>query len=355
MRERLKSFLKYLFSGLLTFLFLYLAFRGTDFGKLWETLIGANYWWALAGLPLVVLSHAFRAWRWEYFLRPVKANLRYRNLWSATMIGYMMNNVLPRAGELVRPYALAKLEQVPRGAAFGTILVERIFDVMSFMIVIALIPLVYSGPLLQAFPWLETAGIWIAVVTFGFFGLFIFLMLRRDIVERILKFFTRHVSENKARFIERVAHSFLDGFEFLREAKNYFMIVVLSILVWGLYIVMMYLPFYAFGMTEKYSLDFASALVVQGISSIGIVMPTPGATGPYHYFTIETLTKLYHVDEEVARSYAAVTHIIGYVGVTIIGIFYFLKDNLKMSEVMKQNLSAADAANQPTSQPIAKG
>ena len=338
MHARVKSFLKYSFSILLTFLFLYLAFRGTDFEKLWETLRQANYWWALSALPIVMLSHALRAWRWKYFLRPLKPNLRYRNLFSSLVIGYMMNNILPRAGELVRPYALGKLEGVSRSASFGTVLVERIFDVFSFMVVIALIPVLYSGPLTQTFPWLEETGIWITVVTFAFLALFVFLMLRRDVVERILNFFTRHLSQQKARFVERIVHSFLDGFVFLKETKHYFMIGLLSVLVWGLYFFMMYLPFYAFGMTEKYSLDFASAIVVQGISSIGTMIPTPGATGPYHYFTIEPLTKLYHVDEEVARSYAAVTHAVGFIGVTLIGLVYFLKDNLRMSDVMKQNL-----------------
>jgi len=351
MSTRLKSILKYLFSLILTVGFLYLAFRGTDFARLWETMRGANYWWALASLPIVMASHALRAWRWKYFLLPLKPKLRYRNLFSSLIIGYMMNNVLPRAGELVRPYALAKLEGVSRGASFGTVLVERIFDVLSFIIVIALIPLIYSGPLTQAFPWLVETGIWISVVTIGFFVLFIFLMLRRDALEKILNFFTRHLSQRNASLVQKVAHSFLDGFLFLKETKHYFMIGLLSILVWGLYFIMMYLPFYAFGMTAKYSLDFASAIVVQGISSIGIVMPTPGATGPYHYFTIQTLTKLYGVDEEVARSYAAVTHAVGYIGVTIIGLVYFLKDNLRMSEVMKQNL-VRDAEKVPSDVPV---
>jgi len=97
----------------------------------------------------------------------------------------------------------------------------------------------------------------------------------------------------------------------------------------------MYLPFYAFGMTTTYNLDFASAFVVQAISSIGIVIPTPGATGPYHYFTIQTLTKLYNVNEDVARSYATITHAVGFIGVTLLGAVYFFKDKLHMSEVMK--------------------
>lgn len=249
-----------------------------------------------------------------------------------------MNNILPRAGELVRPYTIGKLEGISRSTAFGTVLMERIFDVLSFMSLIALIPLVYSGPLTQTFPWLEQTGLWITVITFAFLGLFVFFMLRRDILVRILDYITRHLSPKRAQLIERIMHSFLDGFLFLKEPKHYLMIVILSILVWGLYIVMMYVPFYAFGLTEQYSLDLTSALVVQAISSIGFAIPTPGATGSYHYFTIQTLTKLYGVDQEIARSYATVTHAIGFIGITLFGIYYFLRDKLHMAEVMKEEL-----------------
>ncbi|MBI4548610.1 MAG: flippase-like domain-containing protein [Ignavibacteriae bacterium] len=338
MTQRLRTTIKYLFSIVLTIAFLYLAFNGTDFPKLWEILSGINYWWALALFPILILSHIFRVLRWEYFLRPVKKDLRFRNLFSAIMVGYMMNNILPRAGELVRPYTIGKLEGISRSTAFGTVLMERIFDVLSFMSLIALIPLVYSGPLTQTFPWLEQTGLWITVITFAFLGLFVFFMLRRDILVRILDYITRHLSPKRAQLIERIMHSFLDGFLFLKEPKHYLMIVILSILVWGLYIVMMYVPFYAFGLTEQYSLDLTSALVVQAISSIGFAIPTPGATGSYHYFTIQTLTKLYGVDQEIARSYATVTHAIGFIGITLFGIYYFLRDKLHMAEVMKEEL-----------------
>lgn len=338
MRSRIRSSFKYVLSAGLTVLFLYLAFRDTDFSKLGDAFAKANYWWALAMFPVLLLSHAVRAWRWKYLLEPVKKGLRLRNLFSALIIGYMMNNVLPRAGEFVRPYAIGKLEGVSRSAAFGTVLMERILDVVSFMILIALIPTVYSGPLTEALPWLEETGIWVSVITIALLGLFVFLMMRRDVVMRLLNFFTKRLSPSRASLVEKIAHSFLDGFLFLKEPKNYLVITALSVVIWGLYVVMMYLPFRAFGLQTSYGLGMGAALVVEAISSIGIIMPTPGATGPYHYFTIQTLTKLYGVDDELARSYAIVTHAMGFVGVTLVGIFYFLKDQLSMSEVMVEEL-----------------
>src|SRR5690242_1640832 len=148
-------------------------------------------------LPPLMISNLFRAWRWEYLLRPVKRDLRFRNLFSAMMVGYMINNVLPRAGEIARPYAIGKLEGVSRSAAFGTVLMERIFDLLSFLVVIALVPVVYSGPLTQIFPWFEQTGVWITVVTLGALAVAVFLMLRRDIVFRLLGLVTRFLAPRR--------------------------------------------------------------------------------------------------------------------------------------------------------------
>jgi len=155
-------------------------------------------------------------------------------------------------------------------------------------------------------------------------------MMRRDITERILNFFTRRFKASTAEKIERVVHSFLDGFLFLKDTGNYVMIIVLSIVLWLLYVAMMYFPFYAFKDTS--SLGWGAAWVVQAISSIGIVVPTPGATGPYHYFVIETLTKLYGIDGNVTKSYAVITHAVAVVGITAIGLYYFIKDKIHITE-----------------------
>jgi len=341
MNPRLKSTLQFVASILVMFGFLYFSFRGTDFARLWEILERANYWWVIMLLPPLLLSHAIRAWRWEYMMRPIKKNMRYRNLWSALMIGYMLNNILPKVGEVVRPYAIGKLEKVSRSSAFGTVIVERIFDIMSFMLFIALLPLVYRGPLNQTFPWLEEVSIWLSVLTLGSFAFFVVMMLRREMVIRILGYLTKRASPARAVRIEKIVHSFLDGFLFVKDTGSYVMIIVLTLVIWFLYVVMMWLPFYAFDMPAQYGLGLGAAQVVQTISSIGIVIPTPGATGPYHYFVIQTLTKLYGVDGEVAKSYAAATHAIAVIGTTLVGLYYFLRDKIHIGEAQGGTADAA--------------
>jgi len=79
-----------------------------------------------------VVGHMARAWRWQYLLYPIKPNVTLRNSFSAVMIGYMVNNFLPRVGEFVRPYAIGNLENISKSAALGTVVIERIIDMIVF-------------------------------------------------------------------------------------------------------------------------------------------------------------------------------------------------------------------------------
>lgn len=326
---RVRRLLQFVLSGALTVLFLWVAFRGTDFLKLGESMREANYWWIAASVGCLMLSHIVRAVRWRYLLEPIKKGIGIRNLFSGVMIGYLFNNLIPRAGELVRPYVIGKLEHVSTSSALGTIVVERIIDTFSFLILVALLPLMYNGPFLESFPWLQRAGILITAATAAGLAAFIVLMARRDWTDRVLDRTGRLLPARVSRRVERFVHAFLDGFLFLKHPTNFAVILATSVAVWLLYILMMYVAFFAFGRGD---LGFRAAVVVQTISSIGVAVPTPGGTGSYHAFTSQALSKLFAVDPSVALSYATLTHAAGYIGVTIVGLYFFLHDHIRAAE-----------------------
>jgi uncharacterized protein (TIRG00374 family) len=245
------------------------------------------------------------------------------------MVGYMMNNVLPRAGELARPYTIGKLETISGGAAFGTIVFERIMDTVTFLLLVVAMPLVYHGPLRESFPWLTEAGVMIALVVFPLIVLLVTLMYRRDWTDTILRVAMRILPKKFSARMDRLVHNFLDGFLFLKHPSNFLIIIVLSILIWFLYAVQMYLALFAFGIQGVVGLG--GAIVLLAISSIGVAMPTPGATGTYHAFTSQTLISLFGIDGAVSLSYATVTHAVNFIAVTVIGVYFFLKDNISIS------------------------
>jgi glycosyltransferase 2 family protein len=313
-------------SAALTVAFLWIAFRGTDMGKLFTLMRGANYWWMLAMLACLMASHAVRAWRWGYLLSPVKRGIGFRNLFAGVMIGYMFNNVLPRAGEIARPYAISRMESLPASSAFGTIVVERIIDTFSFLLLVAALPLVYDGPFLDSFPWLQSTGLIITGVTAGGLLFLVAMMVRRDWTDRFLLRPLGWVLPSGVRLrTEGQVHAFLDGFLFLKEPASFAVIALSGVLVWFLYILMTYVALFAFGLG---TLGPRAAVVVLTISSIGIAIPTPGSTGSYHAFTSQTLIRLFGVDPSVALGFATVTHAVGFIGVTLVGLFYFVRDRL---------------------------
>lgn len=280
----------------------------------------------------LITSHIVRAWRWRFLLEPIKSGIGLRNLLSGVMVGYMVNNVVPRGGEIVRPYTIGKLEGIPKSAAFGTIIVERIIDTIAFLVLLALMPIVYDGPLRETFPWLDNARIAISAFTFVGVAALLALVMRRDWTDRLIHYVVKILPSKIGTIVERLTHNFLNGFLFLKQPKHFALILVQSFLIWFLYIVMVYTAFFAFDL----QLDFNAAIVVQTISSIGVAVPTPGGTGSYHVFASQSLSKLFNVPDEIALSYATVTHGFGFIGTMIIGLYYFLKDHIKVSEAVAE-------------------
>ena len=133
-------------SGLL----LFFAARNVDIQKLWEVLKNVNYWYFLLVLFLTMLYMWIRAYRWHFLLRPVK-RIPYSSLFSATMIGFMANNLFPaRLGELVRAMAIGRKAQISRSVSFATIVFERVLDgfsILTFLIILLLFSPVPHDPL----------------------------------------------------------------------------------------------------------------------------------------------------------------------------------------------------------------
>ncbi len=324
---------QYLLSAALSLIFLFVAFRGTDFHQLGASIADANYAWLGISFVCLMLSHAVRAYRWRYLLDPIKPSIGFRNLFSGVMIGYLMNNVLPRAGEIARPYALSRLENIPASSAFGTVVMERLLDVAMFLLLVAIIPLVYSGPLVTAFPWLVPSGIIVAIFIVIAIGAVITFILRPDFTDRVLRFCTRFLPGWIADRLERLVHAFLDGFKTLTRPGHLFSITILTFLVWFLYAEMTYTAFFAFALQNR--LDFAAAIVVLVVASVGVAIPTPGGTGSYHVLTSQALTKLFGIDAPTALSYATLTHALSFICVSIVGVYYLWRDQVAISDAIK--------------------
>ncbi len=336
MPSKFKQIFRTLISFAIAGFFLYLAFRGTDFQELWISLKNVNYWWISLLIPLALLSHWVRAVRWGYLLAPVKAKTSRRNLFSGVMIGYMVNNALPRVGELVRPYVLGKLEGISKTSALGTVVIERILDFLTFYSMLSIVLFAYPSSLTPFFENVDTVRPIILASSIGCFFLFVILFFKAEtFVSFASKVKVLLPKKYRTRF-DRLLDSFQSGLAVSKMKGSFFIIIVLSLFMQGLYALGLYVPFFAFSSMTALKLDLGASVILLTISSIASVLPAPGAMGTYHSFMTFTLMKLYHVDNMTALGYSLITHEVGYILVTIVGLYFFLKDHVHIAEATQQ-------------------
>jgi glycosyltransferase 2 family protein len=333
MTYRIRTVLNFILGIVLTAILLYIAFRGTDYDTLVGTLKGANIWWILTSVPILLFCHYIRAWRWQLLLVPVKNKVGRGNAFSSLLIGYMMNNILPRAGELFRPYVLGKMENISKASSFGSVVLERLIDLFSLLIGVTIVFFMYRTTLISHFPWWDRVSLVLIVLCIAFFITLGILLYKRDLSLKIITAMLFPFSERIKSRGREIFNSFVDGMLIVRERQNIGSIVLLSFTMWIGYIFMAYLPLLAFDISET-SINITTGFVLTVVTSVSVLVPTPGAMGSFHTFTVESLTRLYGLKREIALSYATLIHAAGYFSVIFIGLFYLIRYNIKVRDVL---------------------
>ena len=265
-------------------------------------------------------------------LKPVKQKIRLRVLFSTVMIGYLLNNLLPRAGELGRSFALAKVERIKVGSVLAATAAERAMDVITLLLLVLIVPILYTGPLMETFPWLRLAQ-WIG---FGgsalAVGVVVAAVLRRDLAVKVMKSFLQVFPDGVALKLFQFGDSLIDGVMFIREPRTFGPIFLLTMGTWIPYALMIYCGFEAFGL--HHSLSIGAAVVVLAISSIGVAIPTPGGAGSYHLFVVGALTGLYGIERSLALSFATTVHGVIWLGTCLVGLVFLVVDQVRIADAM---------------------
>ncbi len=357
MAIRFRTLTNFLISIVLAGILLYIAFRGTDFNALWEIIRNVKFLWVLTAFPLLILSHYVRAWRWQLLLVPVKNRVERGNAFSSLLIGYMTNNIVPRVGEIVRPYVLARLENISKASTFGSVFIERVIDLLSLLFGMGLLFIFFQKTLTDQFPWWGTFSIFVVIVTIVFIIGISLLLYKRYLMLRIARIFLFPFSDRVKARGEEIFHSFVDGMMIIRHRDNIRSIIVLTVVMWMLYILTAYLPLLAFDLGDT-PINILTGFVLTMVTSLSVIIPTPGGTGSYHTFTVEMLTRLYGMQREVALGYATLTHAVGYFSVIFVGLYYVISLKLKVKDFFQQvetdEQKAIDESAEPPLNPLKK-
>jgi glycosyltransferase 2 family protein len=328
-------------SSVLLAIFLYLAYRNANLSELLNILKTTNYLYVILGSSIgVVLGSIIRSLRWGVLMHPIKKNIPFRSLLSATFIGYMVNNLIPRSGEIVRPYLIGKNENISRAAAFGTIIIERIIDTVTFLIMFGISLIFFKNRISNALPEIDFAVITLLILTFLLLFWIIFTMIKTELSLRIIKFFTKFLPLKYSQKIEKIFNSLVNGFNVLKSPALFFKVAVYSVIIWFVYLTSTYIPFYSFGIMADIniwqSLWNANLLLV--LINVSMFVPAPAATGPYHYVCKVTLVNIFFINEGKALGYATASHIMAFLLYSIFGLYYFIRSHYSLKELKQETI-----------------
>lgn len=301
-------------------LFLWFAFRNIDFDELWQQILLVNYYWLPFFIVTLVMSHYLRAERWRLLLPEEFQKTERSTLFAGVMLGYVVNNIVPRLGEISRPVYVSKKTGLTSGNLIGTVVSERIIDVITvlFIAMVALFWLIKDLGTLERILGLEG---W-STAYYLFFPLLIFMLLLFIwIFYKFILYIDTNIDSQNPLYLKIITfgRSFSEGMISLKKVKNWPLFLFLTACIWLGYILMVYFPFFMMQMQAEFGLNFWDAVVLTVVSSVGLSIPTPAGIGSYHLLIQQGLYLLYEVPLAKALTFATVIHAVTVVSVFVIG------------------------------------
>jgi uncharacterized protein (TIRG00374 family) len=311
-----KRVLNILVSIIVAGLFIWLAVRNVDTSELWQQIRGVTLYWLPFFLIIMLFSHYLRAERWRLLLTRENQDIRRSTLFAGVMMGYFFNSLIPRLGEVTRPVYVARQHKMSSSNLIGTIVIERLFDIVT-MLFLMLFAALYLVQDLGGFQSLFGTEGWPWYLYLFIPGLFIaigagFWFTRKVLISMEQK---NQITSPLLTKIVQKARAFSDGIVSIRHVENWPLFLLLTAGIWFGYVLMAWLPFFMMNMQEIYGLTLSDAVIVTVVSSVGVSIPTPAGIGSYHLLIQQSLAILYQVPAVTALTYATVAH-----GVTVAAV-----------------------------------
>ncbi len=306
---------------------IYFTFLGENFDTFLSNVSNINKVDTGIAILLLVLSCFPRALRWKLLIKPLES-IPFHHVFSATMIGYFGNNVMFfRLGEILKSFAVAKGYSITAPQAFGTVVAERILDLL--MVIFIFLLTIPSFPMED-----ERIKMGVAFSTFTVLLVIAIILVtyKLNLLEKISKFET--FSNKSSQKIISIILKLFEGIVLVFKNSNIFMIILLSILIWIIYFCIGIIVLRACDIP----LTYIDAGVLLVISSIIIGIPSlPGAAGTLDAGVKYTLVLIFNIPASKALTYSIISHAISYFPLLIIGFLYFLISNINFKEIKENN------------------
>ena len=291
-------------------------------------------------LILTVAMYVVRAERWQYLLAPLGPT-RFRVAFRTTVIGFAASFVLPaRAGEVLRPYLLARQEHLPVTAAFATVIVERMLDLVAVLLLLGVFLFALESGEAAAAPRLYQA-VWYggAIATPVGVGILLAMFVMAGHPERLHALVLqaeRILPARLARTVASMAKALAEGFAVVRHPSRLVWAMLWSLVLWLSIAAQVWVVVRAFDI----ALPFAGSFLLTAMLVVGVALPTPGGVGGTHEVLRLALTSFYGADNNAAVGAAILQHAVNFVPILLLGLVFLAQDGLNLSRLRAMSTEA---------------
>jgi uncharacterized protein (TIRG00374 family) len=309
--------------------------RNADLHRVWAEIRYGRLDLLLLAVVTVMVSYTLRAFRWQYMLSAVGPT-HFGTAFRTTVIGFAASFLLPaRPGEFLRPYLLAREEGLSAAACFATVLLERLFDTITVLVLFASFLLFFvpamDGERAALFATIKLGGL--AAAAAALLGLVVvyFLAGHPVALARLSSGVQRVLPARTAPAVSRLIHTFAEGLGVMRQPRHLLMTAGLSFPLWLSIAAGIWITSRAFHV----QMGYAGSFLVMTILVVGVAVPTPGAVGGFHAFYQLAVVSFFGVPNDRAVGAAIVLHAVSFVPVTILGIVFMAQEGLSLGGVRR--------------------
>lgn len=338
MRSHLRTAAVVALAAALVALFLY----NVDLRGVAGAIVHAHYQWLALSLATMFANLAVRALRWQYLLEPL-GRVSFGSSFRATAVGFAATGVLPaRAGEVIRPYFLARHERMSATGAFATIILERLLDVVTVLVLLASYVFVFGRDVGESNPTVFLALKWAGALAgaVSFLALVVLFVMAGD-PARLRRAFERLeqvLPSALAGLIARVAEKFAVGLGAIRRPGRLFGALIWSFPLW----LSIGLGIWAAARAFDIAVPFTGSFLMIALLVVGVAVPTPGAIGGFHEAFRIGATVFYGAPDDAAVGAAIVLHVLSIGPSLLLGLFFAAQVGLNFATMQR----LADQAEQ---------
>ncbi len=301
MKQRLLSALQYIIflgGGIFLIWWQFKDMTVKEKEEFYNAFTHANYWLLIPVAIMSLLSHLSRAMRWKLLLEPLGYKPALKNLFSVTMVGYLANAAVPRLGEILKCTFLARYEKLKADKLVGSILVERTFDFICYLVFIVITVLlqadVISGAIKAEFDKIANAPgipVWVKLLFFAALLIGFFLLIRLLV--------KKYPENNIIRKTNGIIKGLGQGFATIKNLKKRKLFLAHTLFIWAMYLLQVYVGFSAMEGTEHLSIKAAFSVLT--LATLAMIA-TPGGIGVFPVFVLKTLS-IYNIAEELGKAF----------------------------------------------------